>query len=157
MDSVKITEHEKVAYQAIITTRDGRMKIIHLAADGRDSALDLLRQNEPNAYSVYLHAPEVSGASILNNSNLFNGLPVSTLASLAPRKLGQVDGDHYDSMPIDVIEFCEVNKLGFTESTAIKYIARRKGDSRLTDLKKARNCIDRLISSIENDTWKRGG
>lgn len=73
----------------------------------------------------------------------------------APEKLQQVGGRHYDDMPIDVFEFCESNGLGFVESTAIKYLTRRKGDSRIEDLKKAISCIERLIKHEETGSWAR--
>lgn len=67
----------------------------------------------------------------------------------------QVGGDHYDRMPVDVFQFCEVNGLGFVESTAIKYIARRKSESRIEDLQKAISCIQRLIKHEETSSWER--
>jgi len=51
---------------------------------------------------------------------------------------------HYDSMFIDVYDFCYANNIGMLEGNIIKYITRQKED-RLGDLEKARNTIDRLI------------
>ncbi len=72
----------------------------------------------------------------------------------APR-LAQVGGSHYDSMPIDVFQFCEENGLGFVLSSAIKYIARKKGESRIEDLQKAISCIERQIKFEETGSWER--
>lgn len=72
----------------------------------------------------------------------------------APR-LAQVGGTHYDSMPIDVFQFCEENGLGFVLSSAIKYIARKKGESRIEDLQKAISCIERQIKFEETGSWER--
>jgi len=57
----------------------------------------------------------------------------------------QIGGDHYqkDIQPWDVIRCYE---LDFFEGSALKYLLRRKpGESRETDLRKARHYIDYLI------------
>ena len=57
---------------------------------------------------------------------------------------------HYTKGKIEPIEVIEDWGLGYCDGAALKYIARykRKGDP-LSDLKKARWYIDRLISGLE--------
>lgn len=57
----------------------------------------------------------------------------------------QVGGGHYKDMPIQPVEFCQRNRLGFCESSAIKYLCRHGSKNGLEDLKKARHFIDLLI------------
>lgn len=60
---------------------------------------------------------------------------------------------HYTKGRLEVIEVIEDWQLGFHEGNVVKYVARaaHKG-SRLTDLKKARWYLDRLIASLERLT-----
>ena len=69
-----------------------------------------------------------------------NGAPAPTALDV------QIDGDHYKSMAIQPMEFCLANQFDFATSSAIKYITRRKGDSkkRAVDLRKAIHCIQLL-------------
>ena len=46
---------------------------------------------------------------------------------------------------IDVIEFCDVYDLDFTEGNIIKYIVRYKLKNGIEDLEKAKEYLDRLI------------
>lgn len=57
----------------------------------------------------------------------------------------QVAGDHYKKMIIQPVEFCQKNKIGFCESSAIKYLCRHRSKNGIEDLKKARHFIDLLI------------
>ena len=53
---------------------------------------------------------------------------------------------HYENTSeIDVIDFCNIYNLDFTEGNIIKYIVRYKLKNGLEDLKKAKNYLDRLI------------
>lgn len=53
---------------------------------------------------------------------------------------------HYENnTEIDVIDFCNIYKLDFTEGNIIKYIVRYKLKNGLQDLEKARDYLDRLI------------
>ena len=67
-------------------------------------------------------------------------------------KRGQVGGDHYEKMPLDVIHFCMVNNIGFCEGNVIKYVCRFRQKNGIEDLKKARNYLDRII---ENETTRK--
>lgn len=61
----------------------------------------------------------------------------------------QVGGNHYKQFEIQPVEFCQRNKLGFCESSVIKYITRWKFKDGMKDLEKAKHFIDMLIE-IEN-------
>lgn len=55
----------------------------------------------------------------------------------APATSQQVGGSHYLTMAIQPIEFSMANGLDACQHTAIKYIVRRKGPSRIEDIDKA--------------------
>ena len=58
---------------------------------------------------------------------------------------------HYENdSSIDVIDFCNIYKLDFTEGNIIKYIVRYKLKNGLQDLEKARDYLDRLIEREYN-------
>ena len=95
------------------------------------------------------------GGEWVTRFTMNEAFPPSVDADAPSDTIQEVGGEHYDKMPIDVFEFCEVNGLGFVESTAIKYIARRKGETRIEDLRKAINCIERLIKHEETGSWGR--
>lgn len=57
----------------------------------------------------------------------------------------QIDGDHYKSLAIQPAEFCHKNRLGFCESSAIKYLVRHKSKHGRQDLEKAIHFIQLLI------------
>jgi hypothetical protein len=57
----------------------------------------------------------------------------------------QVDGDHYKNMPIQPIEFCQRNKLGFCESNVVKYICRHKSKNGARDIHKAIHNLQVLL------------
>ena len=63
----------------------------------------------------------------------------------------QVGGDHYRSMPIQVVEFCHKNSIPFMEGAVIKYMCRWRDKGGKTDLLKAKHFID-LIIQMEYDT-----
>ena len=53
---------------------------------------------------------------------------------------------HYmNNSSIDVIDFCNIYSLDFTEGNIIKYIVRYKLKNGIQDLEKARDYLDRLI------------
>ena len=59
---------------------------------------------------------------------------------------------HYkNDSEIDVIEFCNIYNLDFTEGNIIKYIVRYKLKNGLEDLEKAKDYLDRLIKRESND------
>lgn len=57
----------------------------------------------------------------------------------------QIGGGHYKTMPIQPAEFCHANKLGFLESSVIKYVCRHNLKGKRTDLEKAKHFIELLI------------
>jgi hypothetical protein len=57
--------------------------------------------------------------------------------------------DHYQS-PIDVITFCQANKLDFLQGNVIKYVVRYKAKNGLEDLRKAEEYIIRMIKEFNN-------
>ena len=71
-------------------------------------------------------------------------MPVSPLAH-------QVGGDHYQKQAIQPIEFILANALSFCEGNVVKYVTRWKDKGGIEDLKKARQYLDFLIESVEED------
>lgn len=57
----------------------------------------------------------------------------------------QVGGDHYKSMSIQPVEFCQRNRLGFCESSAIKYICRHQAKNGKEDIRKAIHFLEMLL------------
>ena len=63
--------------------------------------------------------------------------------------------EHYDNdTEIDVIDFCNIYKLGFIEGNIIKYIVRYKKKNGTKDLYKAKDYLDRLIEKESNNDDK---
>lgn len=58
----------------------------------------------------------------------------------------QVGGDHYKSLPIQPVEFCHVNGIGFCEGSIVKYVCRHKAKDGLQDLKKAKHFLELLMT-----------
>lgn len=52
---------------------------------------------------------------------------------------------HYIQHPLQPIEFCEINKLGWCASNIIKYVCRYQEKSGLQDLEKAKVYLETLI------------
>ena len=62
---------------------------------------------------------------------------------------------HYENnTEIDVIDFCNIYSLDFTEGNIIKYIVRYKLKNGVQDLEKARDYLDRLIEREYNNVEK---
>lgn len=57
----------------------------------------------------------------------------------------QVGGGHYKDLPIQPVEFCQRNKLGFCESSAIAYLCRHGRKNGRQDLEKAIHFIQLLM------------
>jgi hypothetical protein len=57
----------------------------------------------------------------------------------------QHGGSHYKDMPIQPVEFCHANGIGFIEGGVIKYVCRWRKKNGIEDLKKARHFLDVLI------------
>ncbi len=62
------------------------------------------------------------------------------------RALGeQVGGDHYKKLKIQPMEYSMANNLDSCQHTIIKYVTRFRDKGGVSDLEKARHCIDMLI------------
>ena len=57
----------------------------------------------------------------------------------------QVDGDHYQKLAIQPMQYSLLNGLDAAQHTAIKYITRFRDKGGIKDLEKAKHCIDMLI------------
>ena len=57
----------------------------------------------------------------------------------------QVGGGHYKSFPIQPVEYCQKNRLGFCESCIIKYASRHREKGGKEDLLKIKHFVDLLI------------
>lgn len=54
-------------------------------------------------------------------------------------------GDHYKDLPLQPVEFCQINRLNYCESAAIKYICRHGNKHGREDLEKAIHYLQLLI------------
>ena len=57
----------------------------------------------------------------------------------------QVGGSHYKNFKIQIVEFCQVNKLPYCEANIIKYACRWREKDGIQDLHKIRHYVDLLI------------
>lgn len=57
----------------------------------------------------------------------------------------QVGGQHYKALAIEPWDYIVANDIPFLEGNAIKYLTRWRDKGGLTDLKKARHYVDKLI------------
>lgn len=57
----------------------------------------------------------------------------------------QVGGNHYKDLPVQPVHFCQLNKLGYCESAAIKYIVRHGRKNGKQDIEKAIHYLQLLI------------
>ena len=57
----------------------------------------------------------------------------------------QEGGNHYKTKPIQPVEYCMANSIGFMEGSVIKYVTRWRDKGGIEDLKKARHFLDMLI------------
>lgn len=57
----------------------------------------------------------------------------------------QVGGGHYKDMVIQVVEFCQKNKLNYCESNMVKYACRHRAKNGKEDLLKIKHYVDLLI------------
>lgn len=58
----------------------------------------------------------------------------------------QHGGTHYKDLVIQPVEYCQRNKLGFCESSAIKYLTRHSTKGKAEDVKKALHFCQLLLS-----------
>ena len=57
----------------------------------------------------------------------------------------QVDGDHYQKLAIQPMQYSMLNNLDACQHTVIKYVTRFRDKGGIKDLQKAKHCIDMLI------------
>lgn len=57
----------------------------------------------------------------------------------------QIGGDHYKSMAIQPVEFCQKNNMNYCESNIIKYVCRHKAKAGKLDLEKVIHYAELLI------------
>ena len=66
----------------------------------------------------------------------------------------KIQPEYYKAGDMDVIDFCNINQLGFCAGNVVKYIIRagkKENNSRIQDLLKAKEYISRLIR-FENES-----
>ena len=57
----------------------------------------------------------------------------------------QVDGDHYQKLAIQPMQYSLLNGLDACQHTVIKYVTRFRDKGGIKDLENAKHCIDMLI------------
>ena len=57
----------------------------------------------------------------------------------------QVDGDHYQKLAIQPMQYSLLNGMDACQHTVIKYVTRFRDKGGIKDLEKAKHCIDMLI------------
>lgn len=66
-----------------------------------------------------------------------------------PKRPEQVGGSHYAKLAIDPFTYAMANKLDSLQFSVVKYVTRFRDKNGLEDLKKCRDCLDRLIAHEE--------
>ena len=56
-----------------------------------------------------------------------------------------MDGDHYQKLAIQPMQYSMLNNLDACQHTVIKYVTRFRDKGGIKDLEKAKHCIDMLI------------
>jgi hypothetical protein len=57
----------------------------------------------------------------------------------------QIAGTHYKSLPIQPVEYCQKNQLGFCEASVVKYVTRHKDKAGREDILKAIHFLELLL------------
>lgn len=68
----------------------------------------------------------------------------------------QVGGSHYKDMPIQPVEFCQRNNLGFCEASVVKYVCRHRQKHGRQDIEKAIHFLN-LLLEMEYPKPQEGG
>lgn len=89
-------------------------------------------------------------AQVAENVNITHR-PKTTTAEANPLDT-QVDGGHYKSLRIQPVEYCQLNKLGFCESSIIKYATRHKDKNGKVDVEKIIHFAKLLIQLEYSDS-----
>ena len=61
--------------------------------------------------------------------------------------MNNIKPDHYGDSGIDVISFCQANKLDFMQGNVVKYITRYRKKNGLEDVRKAVEYINRILAN----------
>ena len=64
----------------------------------------------------------------------------------------QVDGDHYKSLRVQPVHFCEINELTSCQSSIVRYITRHKAKNGRVDIEKAIHYAELMIQ-MANPSW----
>lgn len=57
----------------------------------------------------------------------------------------QVGGSHYKDLPIQPAVYCQKNRLGFCESSIVKYVTRHRSKDGRKDIEKAIHFLELLL------------
>lgn len=57
----------------------------------------------------------------------------------------QVGGKHYKDLAIQPVEYCQRNRLGFCESSVVKYVTRHREKNGRQDIEKAIHFLQLLL------------
>lgn len=57
----------------------------------------------------------------------------------------QVAGSHYKNLAIQPAEYCQRNRLGFCESSVVKYVTRHRAKNGAEDIRKAIHLLELLL------------
>ena len=68
-----------------------------------------------------------------------------SLEAAMEAKEKQVAGTHYKDLPIQPVDDCQLNKLGFCESCVIKYVSRHRAKNGAEDIRKAIHFLELLL------------
>lgn len=72
----------------------------------------------------------------------------------------QIGGGHYKDLPIQPAEYCQRNRLGFCESSVIKYVTRHREKNGRQDIEKAIHFLQILLDieyPEDRSTWRPEG
>ena len=71
--------------------------------------------------------------------------------------LKQIGGNHYKDLPIQVVEYCHKNHIGYKEGCVIKYVTRWRQKGGIEDLEKAKVYLNWAIERVKKRTkqWRR--
>ena len=58
----------------------------------------------------------------------------------------QVGGNHYQSKGVQHVQFCQVNRIPWAESCALKYLTRHRRKNGLQDVEKARHYVEFVVA-----------
>lgn len=95
------------------------------------------------------YIPDTAQQVIITKSGALNTFKFANNSSAETDKVSHPA--HYTFGTIEVIDVIDDWKLGTYEANIIKYVARYKYKNGITDLRKAKWYLDRLISNVEKE------